>query len=39
LNRFMRSPRARQLAGLIIIALGVYVLSAAFQGGAHVHHH
>ncbi len=39
LNRFMRSPRARQIAGLIIIALGIYVLLAAFQGGAHAHHH
>ena len=39
LNRFVRSPRARQIAGLIIIGLGIYVLLAAFQGGAHMHHH
>jgi len=39
LNRFVRSPRARQIAGLIIIGLGIYVLLSAFQGGAHMHHH
>ena len=39
LNRFVRSDRARQIAGLIIIGLGIYVLLSAFQGGAHMHHH
>ena len=39
LNRFVRSPQVRKIAGLIIIGLGIYMLWAAFQGGAHVHHH
>jgi len=39
LNRFMRLPQVRQIAGLIIIGLGIYMLWAAFQGGAHIHHH
>ena len=39
LNRFVRSPQVRKIAGLLIIGLGVYMLWAAFQGGAHVHHH
>ena len=39
LNRFVRSTRTRQIAGLIIIGLGIYVLLSAFQGEAHMHHH
>ena len=39
LNKFVRSPRARQIAGLIIIGLGMYVLLSALQGGAHMHQH
>ncbi|MCK5480169.1 MAG: sulfite exporter TauE/SafE family protein [Gammaproteobacteria bacterium] len=38
LNRFVRSPRARQIAGLIIIGLGIYVSLSAFQNGPHMHH-
>ncbi len=39
LNRLVRSPQLRNIAGLIIIGLGVYMLWTAFQGGPHVHHH
>ena len=39
LSRFVRSSQIRKIAGLIIIGLGVYMLWAAFQGGAHIHHH
>ncbi len=39
LNRFVRSSQIRKIAGLIIIGLGVYMLWAAFQGGADIHHH
>ena len=39
LNRFVRSPQVRKIAGLMIISLGVYMLWSAFQGGAHMHHH
>ena len=39
LDSFVRSPLARQIAGLVIIALAIYLLLAAFQGGSHHHHH
>ena len=39
LNRFVRDPRARQVAGLIVIGLGIYILLSAFHGGDHMHHH
>ena len=39
LNRFTRSPRVRQAAGMIVFGLGVYMILSLFQGGVHVHGH
>ena len=39
LNKFVRSPQVRKIAGLLIIGLGIYMLWVAFQGEAHIHHH